>query len=259
MNPVVPQIAAEQMRRVANDVLSDCNHSTSGQMLEMALHTLSLRFDDRPSARMLCVDLGMMAAGMSVVGIEDVVPVWKPQLPITGVMSPGPVYDWVGAHVARVCSRSFGQLASDDAFKAWSSTDFECAFLALRMLYCVFGHSMDGSSLEKSDLIMDFDLHGLFLWEALRKELEGRPQHFTSSLSLRDAAWHATALHLVRQAIGVVCMRAPDSRASGRQWTEAARPTALDKKNESASTFSHHHSPVAQGVSHPRSDRPSDA
>lgn len=201
MNTDEPKIAAEQMRRVANYALCDCNHATSGQVLEMALHTLSLRFDDRPSARMLCVDLGMMAAGMSVIGIEDIVPVWSPHLPIVGLMSPGPVYEWIGAHVARVCTRSFGQAGSDDAFNDWSSTDFECAFLALRMQYSVFGQSMDGSSLDTSDLTMDFDLHGLFLWDALQKELEGRPQRFASSLSLRDPTWHATARHVVRQAI----------------------------------------------------------
>ena len=214
MNAVGPTVAAEQMRRVANDVLSDCNHSTSGQVLEMALHTLSLRFDDRPSARMLCVDLGTMAAGMSVIGIEDVVPVWSAQLPIAGLMSPGPVYEWIGAHVARVCSRAFDQTGCDDAYKNWSSTDFECAFLALRMLYCVFGRSMDGSNSEPSDLIVDFDLHGLFLWDTLQQKLMDRPQRSASSVSLRDPTWHATARDVVRQAIGLETGRTPQPKAS---------------------------------------------
>ena len=203
MDPAVPKIAAEQMRRVANDALSDCNYATSGQMLEMALHSLSLRFDDRPSARMLCVDLGMMAAGVSVIGIEDIVPVWTPQLPIARLMSPGPVFEWVGAHVARVCSRSFVQVGSDEAFKDWSSTDFECALLALRMMYGVFGQSMDGSTFQTNDLIMDFDLHGVFLWEALQKELVVRPPRIASSSALTDPSWHATARHRVRQTIAL--------------------------------------------------------
>lgn len=209
----MPKVAAEQMRRVANYALCDCNHATSGQVLEVALHTLSLRFDDRPSARMLCVDLGMMAAGMSVIGIDDIVPVWSSHLPIVGLMSPGPVYGWIGAHVARVCSRAFDQTGCDDAFKDWSSTDFECAFLALRMLYCVFGRSMDGSNSEPSDLIVDFDLHGLVLWDALQRKLKDRPQRSASSLSLRDPTWHATARHVVRQAIGSGIERTPQPQA----------------------------------------------
>jgi len=207
----VPRVVAMEMRRIGDGALSVCNHSTSGQVLEMAMHTLSLRFDDRPAPRMLSVDLGMMAAGMSVVSVDDVIPSWKPQTPAACLMSPGPVHDWVDMHVAQVCGSLRSRIGHPEAFKGWSPSDVECALLALRMNYCVFRAAMDGARLETSELVMDFDLNGMPVWDALQEALEELPQVVVSSRSLRDPSWHVTARHGVRRAIGSAAEPAPQS------------------------------------------------
>ena len=203
MEPVVPGIAAKQMRALADRMLSDCDHSTTGQVLEMALHTLSLRFDDRPSARMLCVDLGMMAAGLTVVGIEDVIPAWKPNGGPVCAMSPGPVHEWVASHVAHVCDSLRGRMGLPSPFADWSPTDLECALLALRMRYCVFRKPMYDTIDAPAGLVKEFRGNGAVVWFALEDTLAKLPEDALSTRALRKMQWHETARTIVRQALGV--------------------------------------------------------
>ena len=202
MDPVVPEIAAKQMRGLADRMLSDCDHSTTGQVLEMALHTLSLRFDDRPSARMLCVDLGMMAAGLEVVGIEDAIPVWKPNGGPMSAMSPGPVHQWVASHVEHVCESLLRRTGVRGAFAEWSAPDLECALLALRMQYCVFRAAMNGRSLGPVDLTQEFTDNGAVVWCAVEEALAMLPEGSVSARALRTSQWHASVRTIVRRTLG---------------------------------------------------------
>jgi hypothetical protein len=200
MDPEVPpREAARQIRGLADEVLGVCNHSTSGQVLEVALHTLSLRFEDTPRMRMLVVDLGMTTAGLSLIGIEDHVPVWEPNEGPAGPMSPGPVRRWVKQHVARVCNLLLGRMDGSGLFGDWLPLDLEYALLALRMKYCVFRTAMDGSDSRPTEVLKDFNDRGEMIWFAVERALGQLPEEFAHSQSLRRMEWHRSARSAVRR------------------------------------------------------------
>jgi len=201
LDPSEPVAGACQIRELAGSVLSICDYSSSGQVLEMALNALSLRFDDRPSVRMLCVDLGMMAGGLTVVGIEDMVPKWSVGDSRACLMSPGPVYSWAATHVMRVCDSVRRQVGRVESFAEWTPTDLECALLALRMHYAVFKTAMDGASVLSSQLLEDFEENGEFVWEELQKALSHVPEGIGSAENLKSKQWHAHARRAVRRVL----------------------------------------------------------
>jgi hypothetical protein len=202
VDPADPLKAADRLRRAGHQALRLTNHSTSGQILELGLLTLSLRFDDRPAHRMLAVDIGMMAAGMEVVGIEDVVPEWRTDGSPTSFMSEGIVRPWIESQVAAVSRQCAEEInKTSNAFARWNASDFECALLAIRMGYCIFRRPIDAEKGGAGALSHDFDQVGEPTWSCLERALRSCNGRGMTAPSLTVATWHQQSRRMVRAAI----------------------------------------------------------
>ena len=217
--------AAMRLRSAARMALQHCNRTPSGQVLEMALTAMALQFDDTPAQRMLCVDMGLMAAGVEVNAIDEATPAWKSDGTSSCLMSPGIVRPWVGAHVARVCAMALHESRkASDRFPGWSCSDLECALLALRMNYCISRTPLECTAGTDATLERDFDDAGATTWWQLRDALACQPESSARHMVPPTAEWHIQTRSAVRRVLTSV----PDEAVDAHRRTSTFPPSPAD-------------------------------
>ena len=211
---------ASRLLGCAEKALVLTDHTCTGHVLELGLSALALEYDDSPTDRMACVELGLNFGGLEFILPDDMAPIWQLNRVRSSLdsASAGPMHSWVGGHVGVVCEMALkefykfdklGRLEKPDKsekpdkpFTDWSSIDLEGALLALRMNYAIFRVVLAPSEGGVLDLEQDFLKVGTPLWRCMQNLVVKRALPFDGLCdALRSSDWHMKAMRAVHQAV----------------------------------------------------------